>query len=800
MKNCSFYAITLLLIPILLVSLPVSASDSLEAFLDKGAFVCRWEPLITSNNHSCKAILSSDQNLEIILKKGSGLRIEQNNLSNDEIIVRQKFSSVSDPQIFTLVPLEITEYVTSSNRTIEIPSSVTDDIVLVLSSSTADIPVQLFHYTSVHRPFFWGKIQTVSTKLLDKNLFISEFHNIYEKVESSDDWSLTGLWVRMLAPAVPASQNADDPSSFLRDAIYDITTAFAVLSGENTQETELETDGTNLSVTGPAMLKCWIQAVLDDICDSGLTEIPLSLRIDGVRTGHWPDGICPVIRGHDFPSYKSNSKLMSLPVYQTVFIPRGTHTLSFDSDRHLLLNIRMVQPVFQRHSFKHLPYPTRFFSQIPITRLNDIGWVQHQFLKNGENPILQNAGNHYNNRVYWHNIDPKISSEWYLDPSETGKLYPLESDTTANLIVADLPEKPGSIRFIHINDPDRQPGDQAPEILLDGHSISIPVLQNPYETPLQFGLALFPGIHEVEINSFGRQLLVNEPLENVKPMPLTNRQYFPISHSESQPTSFFVSGNTNSAQCQIYFRTAGSAPIDVRLNNKSWKSMLPEHPSNKSIRVYGPVELTVPQGDYSLSFHSDNPDLLVSVYQPRWLTDPAKTSLTKDPFLELLIHNMNLPATQDKLLEKLSVSDPGTPEKILWLSLAGDHLRARNLFMDTTYDESLVSHRMLLAWLYAHTGFAARALDTAWLLIEDETIPCCNEFLQVMLDAALTLGNQYRSAVIAEVMIQNGSTNLMAQQVINNIKNHTDIPDKISLEQLARSQSPRFLSIPDSEI
>jgi len=797
----------------------VSAYGDLNELLAEGAYIFYWEPLVLEECDTGSVILSADKNLEIKLDKSSGIRIDAGNSSLDDIAIYQKYVSVSNPQIFTLVPLTTSQYKAVSGNIIEIPSDVIKERYLILKTipDSPEIPVKLFRYCTERRPFFWERLLSKAKNDVEKNIFLSEFEQLSEEVEKSDDWSLTGLWVRVLAAAVESAKTSDNATAYLTDALYDITTAFATLSGENTYETKFEMNGSekdfkeidscglpvkrsyyenisnvSIPVSGPALLKLRIRVQLDDDSNSQLTEIPLSIRLDGVRTGHWPSGICRVIR--------ETADSVSRPVFQMLYIPRGTHSLEFISERQLLLSSKILQPVFSSHHFSNSPYPVKFISQIPVTLINDTGWIQKQFLQTGQNPILTLLGTHYSNRIYWEQIDSNTRSDSFLDPAEKGNIYPLVSGKTANLIVKGRNNNPSGVRLIRILDPDRIAQDKSPKIWIDNQLQPVADLQNPYNAPKEFSIALYPGTYKIKVNSAGRRIYILNPLENTPVIPLISRNYYPLNSVDGQESVFSVSGNHNSGLCRIYYRTDKSNPIDLYLNKHYWKSFLPVHSTYRDSSVFGPVEIAVPPGKNALSFHSKNGDLKISVYQPRWLADSKQDSLVKDPFLETLIKNIDSPEDYPVLLQKLMMKDLTVPEKVLWLSLAGDCFAARDLFLISEFNSSLVSHRMLLAWVYAHTGMNSRALETAWKVITDDELPYCDRFMSKMLDAAFTLGSKYKAIVIAERMLQHNSSNSRIHELIKNVKDHHRIYSDVSLEQLARSQSPRFLSIPDTEI
>ncbi|MBN1296035.1 hypothetical protein JXA80_04595, partial [bacterium] len=830
----------LLSVTALLPWVPIhAAGDTLDTLRGQGAFVSVWEPLVPPDfsDHHVTVIPGTD--VEIHVPPGSGLRILSDDSGSRQLRVFRKQAAPTTCSLEIRIPtpfspmespahssadntIEYSEE-TAAGHAEEYPGNLLQETTFILTADTFPIRVALFQLTSIHRPFFWERVRKTACRLHATGRLYDAFDPLYRDVITQDDWSFFGLWVRCMGPAMDAANAQEHPTPLIAAAITDITHAFAILAGENTVSETLdivaetrcfiEPDAVGLPqavpysvlrptdtipVSGPAWMTLHLRADLPESPARKMVDIPLAFRIDQSRTGHWPEGTCRFLFDADQPV--STNADVSSPMFHKVYIPRGDHHLAIESTRTLYIHADITRPVFPDIDPALDPFPVRPFSMIPVERLRDIQWFENQFLLHGNNPILRLTALHYSNRFHWISADPPDSGQWRLDPVESGDLYPIASDYFDPMVtVPDRPDHPGRVTLLHLFDPDRTPGDMVPTIVLNGHHIQVPDLADPFETPLRIGIPVFPGTHRIHVKTHGRRMFLDGPVDSMEPAGLTARLYHPVTRGghDPEPLVFTVSGDTNGAPFRLFFRCGDVLPIRLHLDGTPWMIVQLHAVQDQPNGFFGRWEGSVPPGNHRLSVHSNDETLEVALYQPRWAMG-LKTDIARDPFLETCLYILDHPPTQPDLCTILSRDAMTLAEKVLYLLFVPDPVRARDIFLPV-YDPAIASHRMVLSWIYADLGYADRALDIAWPIIDDPTFPFSVPFLKKMLDTALTRTGLYRPMVIAQQLHDHGWSDEVVDSVLNNPL-ATDPGESLSPLQLAGSRHPNFRPLPDTAL
>ncbi|HPQ40965.1 MAG TPA: hypothetical protein PLV45_11390, partial [bacterium] len=441
-----------------------------------------------------------------------------------------------------------------------------------------------------------------------------------------------------------------------------------------------------------------------------------------------------------------------------------------------------------------------FLSLLPLDRRNDIAWLNAQFLTSGENPILRTIAVYSRHRYLWSTVETDADTIRYLDPSARAYLFPVPGDFAERTIrVPETAGRPGQPTLVHLFDPRRGPGDSVPTIRLDGNPLIMPDFADPFETAFRTGMMLSPGSHSLAVNSHGRELYLDIPVVGESPVFLTDRPYTVVSGSTENPPVFAVNGGRHGVPVRIHCRTTANM-FDVECNGalRSTVQMVPETGEDEMYR--GSFELLIPPGLHNLIFSSPGAVLEISVSRPQWIETSARERLRRDPFLETVIRYLDSPPDFETVRDQLSQSDLDPVTRAFWLALGSDDVRARSLLLQTGYDASLVSHRMLLAWLYSRTGYEHRALETAWPVVDDPATPYCHALYQALLKAALALGGPYRPVILAERILSEHPGDPLAEAVMNAGAGYPGASYQLSLDQLVRSPSPRFLPVPWSHL
>ena len=807
-----------------------SQAASLVDLIESGPYRESWEPAYPSGYDTHSVLLTPEKPLEIEIPSSSGLRIDSPD-SLDPLAIHTSYMPSLPPFTRTLVP--VTDVRTIGDGSLVILTGITTGQTFVLTTSSQHLRLNLFQFRSIPKPYYWDTIQAAALAHLTEGTLSSTLDTLADGVETRDDYSLTGLWIRMAKSVLDTSTTLQSSKDSFRNGIIAVTRIFEILFEEDTYDEPLDMDkpvavhaesdkdstieyrdyqvletGQSIEIEGPAWLFFSLRIEWQDIPTSNLIELPFDMRIDDVRTGHWPTGMCR------FLADPLNTQV-SAPINHSVYIPEGMHRLAFDTGTAVHLRGFERRPVFYTSQLSPSLSPNNLFEQIPVYRLMDIGWLDTQYHTGGKNPILQRIATHFIHRYRWSYIDcnssailqmepdfkPITTLPGIVDPEQQEPflgLYRLPDGIPVAMNIRIPADTRPSLGIINLLDPDRTANEPAPVILIDDEPIVHPDLTDPFNGPRQLSLSLPAGTHTLQVNTQGRQIFCDYPLENIQAEQLLYRKYYLCNpDADTSEVTFKVNGGHYGAPVRIYTHQSSPALVSIRLNGTHWTDLMTSHPVNLTDNT-GVAELMIPAGTHILTVESASPTLL-AIAQPAWLETIRTVSIRRDPFTETILHAIADPPTLPELLDLLQSQSSRALESILWLTLAGDHIHARDLLLETGFDEHNSAHIILMAWILAESGYDSRAVNTAWPLIQDESFPYSEIFCRRMLNAAISTGGIYRATVIASRIQDNGDGDPITDTILKGLavcsKGLT-----LNLETMAFSDAPRWLPIPTANV
>lgn len=783
---------------VMAVNTPVLASDSLHNHLSRNAFTCQWLPISPNEGSSSTFMLETDDFVTVHIEIGSGVRIETSQPAADSIQLFQTLCTLPQQTGTHMIALDQSTLCYRSETIIEFPVTASSGMDLVIRS-LQPVRVSLSSYHSTYRPYYWETLGQISARLLKSGQFQRAIQTEIDRVYAMDDWSMSGMWVRAIDPVLQTMKTTDQPDHYLADQICLITDMFASLASEDTITDTLDhwispetniTDQT-LSLPGPGWIRGFMVAQLDPQTDRTVNQLPLTIRVNERRTGHWPHGHCRFLRDNALPTH-------SKPLFFRVYLPETDNRIQISSDTELTLSGSLTQSIYpcQTHQKWYAACPD-LIDLIPVNRRFDTIWLTRQLNLHGENPVLQTLLTHYANRRTWTTVEGSAPLTWILDPAtERGNVYGLQDNLPVTLHIAESMDLADKLQTIHLFDPDRNTTDAPAEIILNGHQHVSTLLQNPYTSRKMQAVPVFPGTHTLAVNGSGRDIYLNVPVTDTSPEPLTLRRYAPVSES-CEPVIYALNGGTNGQWIQLYLRNP-QAPVQLYLDGSLWKTMetIPVNPSNQpeTDMVIVKSEFVLPAGHHELWVETTDSTLMAAVKMQVADELPASSSLIRDPLMETIITTLTTPPEMDALSQRITRLPAADPERLLLLALAGDAIRARDMFLATDYNARLASHRMILSWLYTETGHENLALETAWPLVTDATFPYCEAFFERLLHSALQLGGFHRAGMIAWIMAQNDSQDPDVPRMLQFLEKPRLVSPTLS--QLANSSAQRFIKIP----
>lgn len=799
---------------------------SLRNLLGAGSYSHQWEPFIPCGYDSNIIRLHPGQSLDIDIPSASGLKISSPDPLDSLVIYSATVPNIP-PFTRTLTSVG---FLTDSAGDIIVPTGITTATTFVLSSPGSGPELHLFQAVSDRKPYYWDKVASCATREFEEGTFIPLINSLSQAVESSDDYSLPGLWIRMMRNAVESSVSRESPEQSIGQAIDGISRMFGILAQEDTSDRPFEPPHTgsseftridtaddpdiawripssrDITVRGPVWLLLSIRVERTLTPSTSMFELPFSLTIDGRRTGYWPENTCRFLTD----SYNFQ---FSSPVRFNVFIPGGRHSLRIDAGSDIL-----VSGVERRPLFPGFPDDIEWLSinpldHIPVQHLIDTGWMNNQYLKGGDQPILQRFADYYSARYRWQFIQGAGNPIRRLEadsrpvraaaaqqipdaPEPLHGLYLVPDGTPTRLMLPVSGDR--EVYSIDIIDADRMADDSPPIIEIDDRPVLHPDLMDPFTAVQKISLPISAGTHELMIDAGGRHIYCDQPLDGVTADPLEFRLYYPCGpQSDPTGTSFRVNGGQFGAPARFYYHQPSALPFDILLDGYPWLQVKPG-PAQSPDSISGIAVLPVPAGRHILSVICAEPSL-VTVAQPAWLTLQSQSPIHADPLLQTVLDALDS-SSQDDAINHLHALDPdATIEKTLWLALAGDPVRAKDILFDSDYDETVASHRIILAWILAETGYDYRAVDTFNPLLQDRIIPYSSRLYHRMLDAALCSGALQSAISIASVIRKNNDDDEWSSALLGGTDGFAGA-HVADINSLVHSRTPRWLPIPTDRI
>ncbi len=847
MKRCSYFLILILAI------LPAAedvfaASSSLEELIGSGPFRESWEPYRPVGSASNHIWLRASESLELEVPAGSGLRIDSPD-PLDTLLIRNIYVPSLPPFTRTLIP---GSPLIDTPGSIYLPGGICTGSTIRIQASGTDLNLQLFQLVTIRIPFYWQKIASAARKLLLQGDPDATFETLFVRAEAGDDFSLTGLWIRMTHAALTAADADRLTEEETTRAVEEITRMFGILAEEETYDRPFEADqriveipevedgitsklrqyrkvdpDCEIPVEGPAWLMLALRMSLDETPASPMVELPFDIRIDGAKTGHFPDGFCRFLTDPVNPQ-------ISGPVNIDVYIPEGSHNLSILTDFSVLIDGFERRPLYRATSNETLPFIINPLDYIPIRFHEDIEWMENQFLKGGRNPIIQRIATHFSNRFRWRFIESVSEPVLRLEsnsrpiragavPTETADvdpqygLYRFPGPSPVKVHVPDTKDQ--FLPVINIIDPERKPGDPSPSIRINGMPFIHPDLSDPFLSARMIAIPIQPGSHEFQIESCARPVFSDCALDGIRAESLEVRRYYQCGgHDDPTDCQFPVNGGLHGAPARIYYRQQSATPIDLFLNGELLHRIVPipgetddsiagpdvsiegldDSIAGSDISIAGTAILLIPPGQHRLTADSEKP-LFFAIAQPDWMDDASGTIPHKDPFLETVLDAFGK-ISSDMAMTRLQASPAlKTPEKALFLALAGDSSMARNVLLDAGYDETLFSHRALMAWILADTGYETRAVDTFWPLIQDPLFPYSSALFHKMLDSALLSNGFVRASIIAARIHERSDDSERSRDLLQGPPAFSNAA-ATDIRQLLCSAAPRWLPVPSGHV
>lgn len=782
MKPCNLL-VKLIVLLILAAASMEPASASLQTLLAAGPFHRQWEPVSPDGWSSHSITLQPGITAQIYIPACSGLRIES--LSpTDSVQVFSNTLSGAGGAPCSQVPVSPAR---APDGALLFPTGMISGTIFDLSA-TETIEIRLSRHASSARPYFWESLCRETLQELDDGTLRQAVFTLSDAAESDGDFSLTGIWIRMIRSAADISETRRNPDGDFRSAIQRITGMFGILAGEDTCDEPFEalyptvdipaTDrvggstgyhalpaGDDIAVSGPAWLMLSMRVPWATRPAASMNELPFDLLIDGKSSGFWPDHTCRFFTDPAVPGY-------SAAVDLNVFVPAGQHRLGFHSETPVLLQGSVRRPIFGEAETGADWFSTNPMDQIPAHRFRDAGWLDGQFRSGGSNPVLQWIAVHYGNRFVWNPVPTDAEPQCFIEPlsrphqqpadlppATDGRpgqgLYRIPDGSSFQFLTAAYSDSPPEI--VTLIDPDRTPENPPPVIRLDGKVITLPDLSDPFTVPGTIALPVASGNTVFSFEMHGRRMFSDKPIGEIEAEPLEYRRYYHGGTATASPgAAFKVNGLQSGAPVRIHYHRPAGKLFELHLDGVPWRTVIPsipgtsagnEHPSAEP-QAPGIALLSVPPGEHILTAVTDEP-LMMAVSQPGWIRDREETLIRRDASLETAVDAIGTWTREEAVTQLKEIGPGATFDRALRLTLAGDPVRARDILFESGYDEMTGSHRLLLAWILADTGYAFRAVDTFIPLVEQKIVPYSGRIFHRMLDMALSTGALRHALTIA---------------------------------------------------
>ena len=833
MKPCNSLVKLIILLILAAAASMEPASASLQTLLAAGPFHRRWEPVNPDgwSSHSIK--LQPGITAEIHIPACSGLRIESLSPTGSVRVFSKTVSGAGGAPC-SLIPV-------SPVRTLDgallFPTGMISGTTFNLSS-TETIEIRLSRHASSTRPYFWESLCRETLQELDDGTLRQTVFTLSDAAESAGDFSLTGIWIRMIRSAADISETRANPDGDFRSAIQRITGMFGILAGEDTRDEPFEalyptvdlpaTDsvaantgyhalpaGDEMAVSGPAWLMLSIRVPWVTRPAASMNALPFDLLIDGKSSGFWPDHTCRFFTDPAVSEYSADVDL-------NVFVPAGKHRLLFHSETPVLLQGSVRRPIFGSEETGADWFSINPMDQIPAYRFNDTGWFDGQFRTGGPNPVLQWIAVHYGNRFIWNSAATDAEPRWVIEPVSRPLLKPadLQPETGGRpgqglfripdgtpfrfLATADTDSIPDIVTLM---DPDRTPDDAPPVIRLDGKAVLLPDLSDPFSVPGTIALPVTSGNADISINTHGRRMFSDLPVSTTEAEPLEYRRYYRGDAAiHGSGAAFRVSGLQFGAPVRIHYHQPETTPFEIHLDGIPWQTIIPSFPptstgSESPAAAHdapGIAVLSVPPGRHLLTVIAGAP-LELAVSQPGWIGEHQETPVRRDASLETAVAALGTCTRETAVARLKEIGSCTTFDRALLMTLAGDPVRARDVLFQAGYDDTAGSHRLLFAWILADTGYAFRSVDLFMTLVEQEIVPYSSPIFHRMLEMALATGSlRHAMTIAAEIHRQNddsAASGALLQGAAAFIDHGTGF-----FGRTAFSRNPRWRPVPSDRI